>query len=41
LGNLFSGGNLPLLNISVGIKVAAGLILIFYAMLRKIAGDEK
>ncbi len=41
LGNLFSAGNLPLLNIAVGIKVTAGLILIFYAMLRKIAWDEK
>jgi multicomponent Na+:H+ antiporter subunit B len=41
LGNLFSGGNLPLLNICVGIEVAASLILVFYAMLRKIAWDEK
>lgn len=33
LGNLFSGGNLPILNIGVGIKVGAGLVTIFYAML--------
>lgn len=40
LGSLFSGGELPILNIGTSIKVAAGLILIFYAMLRKIAGEE-
>jgi multicomponent Na+:H+ antiporter subunit B len=33
LGKLFSGGNLPLLYLGVGIKVTAGIILIFYAML--------
>lgn len=33
LGNLFSGGNLPILNIAVGIKVGAGLVTIMYAML--------
>lgn len=33
LGNLFSGGNLPILNIGVGIKVGAGLVTILYAML--------
>jgi multicomponent Na+:H+ antiporter subunit B len=32
LGTLFSAGGLPLLYIGVGIKVAAGLILIFYAI---------
>ena len=32
LGRLFSAGVLPLLYIGVGIKVAAGLVLIFYAM---------
>lgn len=33
LGNLFSGGNLPILNIGVGIKVGAGLVTIMYGML--------
>lgn len=33
LGELFSAGNLPVLNLGVGIKVAAGFITIIYAML--------
>ena len=33
LGSLFSGGNLPILNVGVGMKVGAGLITIIYAML--------
>lgn len=33
IGTLFSGSNLAILNIGVGIKVAAGLITITYAML--------
>lgn len=33
LGQLFSAGNLPLLYLGVGVKVAAGILLIFYAML--------
>lgn len=33
LGDLFSGGNLPILNIGVGMKVGAGLVTILYAML--------
>jgi multicomponent Na+:H+ antiporter subunit B len=41
LGNVFSGGDLPLLNIGVGIEVAASIILVFYAMLRRVAWDEK
>jgi multicomponent Na+:H+ antiporter subunit B len=40
LGKLFSGGDLPLLNIGTGIKVAAGIALIFYAMLRMAGGEE-
>lgn len=32
-GTLFSGGNLLILNIGVGMKVAAGVVTIFYAML--------
>ncbi|KXA88860.1 hypothetical protein AKJ62_04300 [candidate division MSBL1 archaeon SCGC-AAA259D14] len=40
LGALFSGGNLPILNIGVGIKVAAGLVTIVYAMIR-FQGEEK
>lgn len=39
VGNLFSAGNLPILNIGVGIKVAAGFIGIFYAMMG-LKGDE-
>lgn len=39
IGSLFSGGNLPILNIGVGIKVAAGFVTIFYAMLG-IRGEE-
>jgi multicomponent Na+:H+ antiporter subunit B len=41
LGDLFSGGNLPLLYFGVGIKVAAGIILIFYAMLFALRGGEE
>jgi multicomponent Na+:H+ antiporter subunit B len=41
LGSVFSGGDLPLLNIGVGIEVAASIILVFYAMLRKVGWDEK
>lgn len=37
-GLLLSGGDLPLLNIATSVKVAAGLLLIFYAMLRKSGG---
>jgi len=33
LGQLFSGGNLPLLYLGVCLKVAAGIVLLFYAML--------
>ena len=41
LGELFSGGNLFLLNLGVGIKVAAGLVSILYAMLAfKGGGNE-
>jgi len=40
LGHVFSAGNLPVLNISVSIKVAAGLLTIFYAMLRLQGGKE-
>ena len=41
LGNLLSGGDLPLLNIGVGVEVAASIVLVFYAMLRKTGWDEK
>jgi len=41
LGQLFSGGALPLLYLGVGIKVAAGIILIFYAMLLAFRGEKK
>jgi hypothetical protein len=41
LGQLFSGGELPLLYLAVGIEVAAGIFLIFYAMLFKSRGEEE
>jgi len=39
LGALFSGGNLPILNIGVGIKVGAGMVTIVYAMI-SFRGEE-
>ena len=39
-GQLFSAGNLPLLYIAVGIKVTAGIVLIFYAMSRVLKEEE-
>jgi multisubunit Na+/H+ antiporter MnhB subunit len=41
LGQLFSAGNLPLLYLGVGVKVTAGIVLIFYAMLLAFRGDEE
>ena len=41
LGQLFSAGNLPLLYLGVGVKVTAGIILIFYAMLSAFRGEEE
>ena len=41
LGQLFSGGNFLPLYIGVGIKVAAGLLLILYAMLFVNLGEKK
>lgn len=41
LGQLFSAGNLPLLYLGAGVKVAAGIILILYAMLFAFGGDEE
>ena len=38
LGQLFSGGDLPLLNLGTAIKVAAGMLLIFYGMFRTLGG---
>ena len=40
LGHLFSAGNLPLLYLAVGIKVTAGIVLIFYAMSRVLKEEE-
>lgn len=40
LGQLFSGGSLPLLYLGVGVKVTAGILLIFYAMLFGFGGEE-
>lgn len=39
-GSLFSGGEMPLLYLGVGLKVAAGILLIFYSMLFALGGDE-
>jgi len=41
LGRLFSSGNLPLLYLGVGIKVTAGILLIFYAMLFASRGENE
>jgi len=41
LGHLFSSGNLPLLYLGVGIKVAAGILLVFYAMLFASRGENE
>ena len=40
LGHIFSAGDLPVLNIGVSMKVAAGFLIIFYAMLRLQGGKE-
>jgi len=40
LGHVLSAGSLPVFNLGVGIKVAAGLLTIFYAILR-IQGEEE
>lgn len=40
LGQLFSAGNLPLLYLGTAIKVVAGILLIFYAMLFVLRGEE-
>ncbi len=37
-GELTSGGAIPLLNLAIGLKVAAGLALIFYNMVKKDVG---
>jgi multicomponent Na+:H+ antiporter subunit B len=41
LGRLFSGGGLPLLYISVGVKVMAGITLICFAMLFAFWREER
>lgn len=41
LGSLFSGGMLPFLYLGVGLKVTAGILLVFYSMLFALRGDEK
>lgn len=41
LGQIFSAGNLGLLYAGVGIKVAAGILLIFYAMLVGPRGEKR
>jgi multicomponent Na+:H+ antiporter subunit B len=34
-GNVFSGGTLPLINLSVGLEVAAGVVLVIYEFLEQ------
>jgi multicomponent Na+:H+ antiporter subunit B len=34
-GNIFSGGMLPLINVSVGLEVAAGVVLVIYEFLEQ------
>jgi multicomponent Na+:H+ antiporter subunit B len=34
-GNVFSGGTLPLINLSVGLEVAAGVVLVVYEFLEQ------
>ena len=34
-GNVFSGGTLPLINLSVGLEVAAGVVLVTYEFLEQ------
>ena len=41
LGQLFSAGNLPLLYLGASVKVAAGILLIFYSMLLILGGEEE
>jgi len=40
LGELFSGGILPFLYLGVGLKVAAGILLVFYSMLFGFEGED-
>ncbi len=35
IGSLFSGGSIPIINIAIGLKVGAGLAIIFYSMIQK------
>ncbi len=41
VGALFSAGNLPLLYIAVGLKVAAGVTLIFYAVTKMLEVEKE
>jgi multicomponent Na+:H+ antiporter subunit B len=34
-GNIFSGGMLPLINLSVGLEVVAGVVLVIYEFLEQ------
>ncbi|MGM0410011.1 MAG: hydrogen gas-evolving membrane-bound hydrogenase subunit E [Bacillota bacterium] len=35
IGSLFSAGSIPIINIGIGLKVGAGLAIIFYSMIQK------
>ena len=35
VGSLFSAGSIPIVNIGIGLKVGAGLAIIFYSMIQK------
>jgi len=39
-GSLISAGNIPVINLGIGLKVGAGLAIIFYSMIQKTFGEE-
>ena len=40
IGSLFSAGSIPFINIGIGVKVGAGLAIIFYSMIQKTYREE-
>ncbi len=39
-GTLLSAGSIPFINLGIGLKVGAGLAIIFYSMIQKTFGEE-
>src|SRR6056297_270313 len=39
-GTLLSAGSIPIINLGIGLKVGAGLAIIFYSMIQKTFGEE-